>query len=376
MSKKIMIVGYGSAGSMVLDFIIRMPELQDCEFIVMSRKSEEESSKRLNTTIVSAGIMNFYPKVKYISCDLLDIDKTAGILSEECPDIIAYTGRFISGIKYGAYSYPNNLGYGVWLPLAAPLIYKLCLAVEKCEIDTKIINTSFPDGVCPLLWSAGYTDVVTGAGNLNHLIPRMKKALSDDPNEITDLKMVGSHYLNTYVSKEGSPRDSYFYVEYYKNGKIHSSENNNDYPEIIEAFKKCRIPMESGHTRNLMIASDVSQIIKIMITGSNELIHLPGVSGYVGGYPCRWNKEDQGFCIEPMKGISSLGSIKINQQSIFCDGIEDISEGEVTFSNKVIRQMKNIFNIEYPKTISLEDLEDFAYEIKNSLINYDKKVKA
>lgn len=284
--KKIMMVGYGSACQYALDFITRNPNLSNCEIVITSIQSEEEVTSRINTTLVSAQLMTKkIPKVRYVQMDLTDHNKMVKILKKESPDLISYSGRFISGIKYGAYSYPNKLGYGVWLPLAFPLIYRLCKAVKEADLHCTIINTSFPDGVVPLLWYAGFTNVI-GAGNLNHLIPRVKMATGSD-----FVLMAGAHYLNTYVSKEGNPRGSKYYLGYMNSeGKFVSNANgglsNKDCEDI---FAKCNIPLESGHTRNLMIASDIANLIDIIVTGSNRIVHVPGVLGLPGGYPATYD---------------------------------------------------------------------------------------
>lgn len=375
-----MLVGYGSAGQYELDFMVRNPNLQDCEFIVASIQSKEEVEARLNTTIVSAGLMDCYPKIKYVQMDLQNHEQMVKILKEERPDIITYTGRFIPGIKYGHYSYPNEIGYGAWIALAVPLIYNLCKAIKDSGIVTKVINSSFPDGVCPWLRSAGFEQVITGAGNLNHLIPRLKLAIAKkfncSPLDINDsLYLVGSHYLNTYVSKEGNPKGSGYVMGFTitkDNSEFIYTSTDDNGKLAKELFSMCKIPMESGHTRNLMIASDMANIVDLIVTESDYVVHLPGVDGLIGGYPSFYNKTSGKFEVDG--GIVDIQEwIAVNKQSISLDGIEDISDGVVTFTDTVIAKMKEVFDIEYPKTLRIEDAEEFAYKIKDAIMKYEEK---
>lgn len=366
---KVMLVGYGSAGQYELDFLVRNPNLQKCEFVVASIAPKEEVEARLNTTIVSAGLMDFYPTVRYVQMDLQNHKQMVEILKEENPDIITYTGRFIPGIKYGHYSYPNEIGYGAWIALAVPLIYNLCKAVKESGISTKIINSSFPDGVCPWLWSAGYTQVITGAGNLNHLVPRLKLAIAKKYNckiEDINLEIVGSHYLNTYVSKEGTSKGSDFFMFFAIEGigiVYNSKTQGNDLAE--ELFSLCKIPMESGYIRNLMIASDMANLVDILVTNNPKRVHVPGPRGHLGGFPCYYDGHEFDWDDE--------GFDNINKQSLSLDGIENISNGVVTFTDTVIKKMKEVFDIDYPKTLRIEDAEEFAYKIKDAIMRYEEK---
>jgi hypothetical protein len=366
-----MIAGYGSTGQYVLDLITRMEETKYCKIIVLSRTSQQGMLPRVNVTRVSAGLMDYYPQIEYVSADLNNIEEIAQILKTTKPDIIAYTGRFIKGIKYGAYSYPNELGYGVWLPLAAPLIYKLMKAVKMSAIDTKVINSSFPDGVCPLLKSVDL-ESFTGVGNLNHLVPRIKMAIAKElklqyPYEVK-LKMVGSHYLNTYVSKEGNPKGSPYHMEFAVEGV-----KSEAYKEITDEklFAAAKVPMMSDQTRNLMISSDIAQVIKALcfeVVDESIDMHLPGALGYIGGYPCKVS--NQGIEFDLPIGITLEKAEIINKDSLRCDGIDRIENGYITFTDIVINKMKKIFNIEYPKKLHLTDCEGFAYEIKAKLEEY------
>ena len=140
MDQRVMIVGYGSTGKYVLDMLVRLPDFTDCEYIVVSRTEKVEAEKRINLTLVSAGIFGNYPKVRYRSCDINNVEQMSELLSQEKPDIIAYTGRYMKGFKYGEFSYPNQIGYGVWTPLAVVLVEKLM--DEGSGIHTRVINTS------------------------------------------------------------------------------------------------------------------------------------------------------------------------------------------------------------------------------------------
>jgi hypothetical protein len=358
MVKKIMLIGYGSAGKYIIDMAARLPELRDCEFTIVSRTPKAEAEKRINLTLVSGGIFGCYPKVNYIECDIDHTDKLSEIIARVSPKIIVYTGRYMKGFKYGEFSYPNEIGYGVWTPMAVVLIEKVMRAVKNAGVNTRVINTSYGDAVSPLLATVGLAPY-TSAGNLNHLIPRIARAYAGktgaDPHDV-DITFVGSHYANTYISKEGTPKGSPFLLAI--NGKTVT--------DALELFKLSAVPAASGAERNIMIASDAVMLIRLMTDMSETVykIHAPGPAGLTGGYPLTFksgemNVDETVFTLDEMK--------RVNADSLRCDGVDSIDANGITFTDESIAKMKSVFAIEYPKTLAVEDCEAFSVKIAKAL---------
>lgn len=381
-NKNILICGYGSAGSYLLDMILKDPNFRDCKIGVMSR-SKDKSIPRLELSLVAAGIAENYQDVSFYECDFTDSSRLMNILESFCPDIIVYTGRFMSGHKYGSYSYPNKIGYGVWIPMSVAYIYRLMKVVNKYDKmnnhKTTVINTSYPDGVNPWLDSVGLAPT-TGAGNVNHLIPRIKRAVAGiacnrlgcncvTPDQV-DVNLYCSHYANTYISKEGTTNNSPVFMEI--NGSSTFVDIDQD-----EIFKACADNTASGQVRNIMIATDCYMICKYMITNkSSNKIHLPGPNGLPGGYSCIIKTDQYGspsidVIIPAGMTIDSL--VKTNSTNMMFDGIENISGGDLTFTDQCIKSMDRVFGIKYPKSINIDDAEEFATVISKGLDSYDSR---
>ncbi len=362
---KVLICGYGSTGRYAVDMLARLG-IDDLEIHILSRKSEEEILPRLNTSIISSMIMESNNIIQYHSCSMEDILAMADLLKEVKPDIVAYTGRFISSVKYGSFSYPNGIGYGVWTPLAVPLVYNLMKAIKESGITTRVIDTSHPDIVDPLLKSVGY-QVLTGLGNINHMVPRIKRYISEKKNIAVgriDVSLICSHFLNTYACRDGSDMGSPYYLEYSIDGIIDKSIGND------ELIKACHIPMVSDSVRNLMIASDTVEVIRILLGSEKRKIHLPGANGLIGGYPCvvyPINERKEVEIILP-DAIKMEDAININVESSKFDGIEDISDGYITFMDKDIDVLKKVFDLNYPKKIHIDECFEFAKKTANKLI--------
>lgn len=358
MGQKVMIIGYGSTGKYVLDMLSRMREMSDHEFLIVSRTPEAEAKKRINLTLVSAGIMGSYPRIRYRACDINEVERLSELIGEEQPAVIAYTGRYMKGFKYGEFSYPNQIGYGVWTPLAVVLVEKLMRAVKRSGVQTRVINTSYGDAVSPLLAAHGLAPY-TSAGNLNHLIPRIARAnemLTGRPAAQCDVTFVGSHYANTYISKEGTPKGSpvLLHIEGGESGKED------------EIWKLCAIPTASGPERNIMIASDVAMLICLMLdqSGEEKKIHAPGPFGKIGGYPLLFRHgqmriDETHFSLEEME--------RVNTDSLRCDGVDRLDENGIHFTAEAAEKMKSVFGMEYPRTLALEDCERFSQRLAEKL---------
>lgn len=358
MARKVMIIGYGSTGKYVLDMLVRMPEFADCMYTVVSRTPADEAEKRINLTYVSAGIFGSFPEIRYRVCDIKDTDRLSEIIAEISPEVIAYTGRYMKGFKYGEYSYPNQIGYGVWTPMAVTLVEKVMRAVKQSGVNTRVINTSYGDAVSPLLAAYGLAPY-TSAGNLNHLIPRIARAygsLAGVKAEEVEVTFAGSHYANTYISKEGTAKGSPYLLNISGNSSVKDED----------IFKQCAIPTASGQERNIMIASDVVMLIRLMLDRSGEIhkIHAPGPMGKPGGYPLLFQNGEMKID-ETRYSLNEM--VKVNQESLRCDGVESVSENGVQFTEEVIGRMKDVFGLDYPKVVALEDCEWFAGKIAETL---------
>lgn len=375
--KKILIAGYGSCGSYLVDFILKDHRISDdIEIHIMSRKSLDEVNPRLEISRVAAGISDRYIDLVYHQCDFNDIPGMTKLLSDISPKIIVYTGRYASGLKYGSFSYPRGIGYGVWMPLSIIYIRNLMIAVNASGIRTmtKVINTSFPDGVNPMLWRNGY-NVFCGAGNLNHLIPRIKRSLVKLYGltlKDYSVHLIGSHYLNTYVSKEGDPKDCNFGLRVYQKGFIKDLSQN----EVFEILRNSKDNSASGHIRNQMIATDCAELVRILLNPKEgEIFHVPGFKGRLGGEPIYFTNRNE-FDHNPEEVFYPLYKeelvTEINSDGLRRDGVIITDQGNLRFTDEARKMMKDEFDLSYPEEVSLNDIDELANTIRNKLEEISK----
>lgn len=369
---KIAIIGLGSVGNFLLDYLLSW-DGPNLEIHVCGRNAQRISAD-INIARVGNGIRsNRFKPVYFHQIDLENIDSIETFLREVEPDFLVNTSRVYSGLKYGSISWKHVRAYGIWTPLAVQYIRNIMMAVQHAKSNTVVINTSYSDGANPWLKCSGLPAPDFGSGNLNHLIPRLKLAVADileipDPSQV-EVVLATSHFHDVVISKEGQDEGVAPLIHIQVDGKDVSLD-------MKEVYQRCAIAMPVDAKRNIMNASSNFEIIRKIIDAirlkKRELIHSPGVMGNLGGYPVYidFTKDRSGekhisfvedwFSYEEMK--------QANRASIALDGIEDISDGSLVYTDNLCTSVKKAFGVDLPKKVTLEGSMDVADFIIDKII--------
>lgn len=372
---RIAIFGLGSVGNYLLTYLLT--EFSNIEVFVVGR-SINKMICDVNVARISNGIRhNVYTPVAVVEADFNNIDQLASVIKSIHPDFIVNSSRAYSHIKYGSISWKNVRAYGIWTPLSVKFIKNIMEGVRLSDISPIIINTSYPDATNAWLRTGGYTYPDFGSGNLNHLIPRILFAIAAKYNIIDihniDITIATSHFHDILISNEGITEgvDPLFNASY--KGKTLLIDT-------AQIYKQCSIPMPSDEKRNMMNASSNFEIIYKIIDTINKQsktkIHSPGFCGMIGGYPVEINFTsgsnntniklfDEFFSEEEM--------LKVNRDSIYRDGIENINNGELIYTDEIIDKTKKAFGYELPKVVDIKDSNEVANEIIINIIEKSRK---
>ena len=114
---KIMIIGLGSVGNYLLDYLMSLKD-ENIEIAVVGRNKEKMTSD-VNIIRVSSMIRNQNRTTIKIFSDvnLEDVDSIKDVILDNEPDIIVNSSRAYSGLKYGSISWKNIRAYGIWTPI-------------------------------------------------------------------------------------------------------------------------------------------------------------------------------------------------------------------------------------------------------------------
>ncbi len=366
---KIMIIGLGSVGLYLLDYLVSTanPRL---EIIAVGRNHDKMLSD-VNIVKTAATIRRQMRATIHIEggCNLEDVNSIGAILQKWNPDFIVNSSRVYSGLKYGSISWTNLRAYGIWTPLSVKYAKNIMEAYKDVDSHAISINTSYSDAVIPWLKSAGLAYFDFGSGNLNHLIPRMKFYIADkfgidNLNDI-DITLAVSHFHDVVISKEGHSEGQDILLDIKYKGKPLNFNKS-------ELLSTCKIAMPVDQKRNMMNASSNYDIINSIITAITDKtkikIHTPGVNGEIGGYPFIIDGSGvaKGYIDEFTFSLDKMR--KANRNSIRLDGIEDVESGYLFYTDSLINKVSQKFGIKLPKGISIFESTQVVELLINNII--------
>jgi len=366
---KIAITGLGSVGNYLLSYLLSLNH--KIEIHVIGR-SKEKMLPDVNIALVAANIRKC-PGIKITihEVDLNNIAQLTETFATIQPDIVVNSSRAYSHIKYGVISWHTVRAYGIWCPLSVKYIKNIMSALSQTSAIPIVINTSYSDAVNAWIKTSGAIYPDFGSGNLNHLIPRIRFAVAkqlqvDNVTDI-DITLATSHFHDVLISKEGKTELIDPLIKILYQGKDLSFDMN-------AIYAQCAISMPTDAKRNMMNASSNFDIIASILDSVKEKqikkLHVPGAMGLLGGYPVVVNGNLHTACIdETFFSLSEMQSV--NALSIYKDGIENVMNGTLVYTDELIDKVKQHFQYSLPKKVNLKDSDSIADELIKNIIEYN-----
>lgn len=366
----VMILGLGSVGTYLLDFLVSRND--EAMKIVVVGRNKEKMENNVNIVRVSALIrhVNRSQIVMESGVDFDNVEQIADCIKKYQPDFIVNSSRVYSGLKYGTISWKNLRAYGIWSPLAIKYIRNIMEACEMADLSGIVINTSYSDAVIPWLRSAGKPYPDFGSGNMNHLVPRIKYAVAEmekiEDFWNVDVMFATAHFHDVVISKEGQTEGVKQLLKVYYQGR----ELDIDQDEI---FRRCKIAMPTDEKRNMMNASSnydiITSIIDAVREGGSRKIFSPGVFGEIGGYPVRIDATGDELAAYIDTSVFSLEEMReANRRSIALDGVENVENGKLIYTDALVQKVADAFDVELPKTVNFEEIDTVAKYIIDNII--------
>jgi len=366
----VMIIGLGSVGTYLLDYLVSGddPALR----VVVVGRNYAKMEQNVNIVRVAALIRQRNRSRIDIEADvdLTDIDAIRDVIRKYRPDFIVNSSRAYSGLKYGSISWANVRAYGIWTPLSIRFTKNIMEACDQADTDAVVINTSYSDAVIPWLMSAGKAYPDFGSGNLNHLVPRMKFAAAEmlgvEDFWNVDIMFAAGHFHDVCISKEGQTEGVELPLKIYYRGQEQQLPHD-------RLFAACKISMPVDAQRNMMNASSNYQIITAVIdsvrTGKEQKVFSPGVFGNIGGYPVKIGYRDNGLDAWIDESVFSFEQMnRADRASMYLDGVEDVRDGTLYYTDELIRKGVQAFGVELPKSVAFEEIEQTANFIIDKII--------
>lgn len=366
----VMIMGLGSVGTYLLDFLISRND-EAMKIVVVGRDRDKMESD-VNIVRISALIrkLNRTEVLIESGVDFNEVDQIAACIEKYQPDFIVNSSRVYSGLKYGSISWKHLRAYGIWSPLSIKYIRNIMAAYEQADGEGIVINTSYSDAVIPWLKSAGQAYPDFGSGNINHLVPRIKYAVAQlqGIKDFWNIEIMyaTAHFHDVVISKEGHTEGVPQLLKVYYNQKELSVEQE-------KIFDLCKIPMPVDAKRNMMNASSNYDIIVSIVDAirnrAQSKFFSPGAFGEIGGYPVIIDAKGDEVKAYIDESVYSLEEMrKTNRASIALDGIENVVDGQLVYTDVLVEKVKNAFGVELPKNVNYKEIDEVASFIVDKII--------
>ena len=186
----------------------------------------------------------------------------------------------------------------------------------------------------------------------------------DNLNEI-DMTIAMSHFHDVVISKEGQSEGQDLLIDARFRGE--KLDFNQD-----DLLKHCAIAMPTDQKRNMMNASSNFAIIKALLTSLRMevvcKVHSPGVQGNIGGYPFMLDGASvTGYIDESV--FKKADMVRANMESIYLDGIENVTDGCLVYTDELLAKVRSRFNVELPKRVAYADIDAVTEKLINEIIN-------
>ncbi len=364
--EKIMIVGVGELGGIVLEFLARTAGICD---IVTADINEDWGFRKTNSAILGASYMRLYPNIRYVRMDLKNIDESAEIIARINP-VIIYNATTLQSWwvvnelppEINAKLYKPRCGLGPWASMHLALTARLMKAVNRSGVDATVLNASFPDVCNPSLARIGLAPTV-GIGNMDLAVPYIKKAaceILDVPMSNIDVEFI-AHHFHCYVwCRNGTGHEAPHHLRVYV-GKQDVTSQLGDIKDFVAELPKRAMRPGGRHGQFVVAASSVKNIMAVL-NDTGELTHAPGPQGLEGGYPVRLNRK--GAEVVLPEGMSLTQARRLMTEAQQFDGIQEIRDnGDVAVTEEAYVNFKEMLQVD-SKIITIEDAYDQARELR------------
>lgn len=179
-----------------------------------------------------------------------------------------------------------------------------------------------------------------------------------------------SHFHDVVISKEGHAEGQDILLDIRHKGK----PLDFDKEQLLSA---CKIAMPVDQKRNMMNASSNFDIINSILAAIRDKkkvkIHTPGVNGEIGGYPFIIDGESKakGYIDESAFSLEQMRNA--NRESIYLDGIEDVKDGFLSYSEELIKKVSSEFGCSLSKRVELSNSNRTAQFLIDKVIEPTRK---
>lgn len=373
--EKILLVGVGELGGIVLELLARVPGIPP---IIAADANEDWGFRKTNSAIEGASYLGLFPQIEYRKIDLLDVDRTAEFLADLRPTVI-YNGTTLQSWwvvnelpkDVNAKLYRDKCGLGPWIAMHLALSSKLMKAVKLSGIDCHVINSSYPDVTNASLGRVGLAPTV-GIGNGDLIVPYVKKAAAEllgVPMSNVDVQLIAHHYHAYMWCRAGTGLEAPYFLRVFVNNEDVTDQLGT--PESFVAQLPRRGLRPAGRHGQFVVAASSQKNILAVVHDTGELTHAPGPQGLEGGYPVRLSRK--GAEVVLPRGMTLEQARALNVEAQKYDGVQEIRDnGDVVFTPEAAETFREMLGVEYD-VVSIDTAYEQAVELRQRFNEFARK---
>ena len=142
---------------------------------------------------------------------------------------------------------------------------------------------------------------------------------------------------------------------------------------VEKLYQACKISMPVDQTRNMMNASSnyniITAVIEAIRSGKSQRVFIPGAFGNIGGYPVLIGYKNGLLTAWIDESVFTFKEMDTaNRASMYLDGIENIVDGKLIYTDELIKKSVKAFHTELPKTVAYDDIDQTAQFLIDKII--------
>ena len=113
----------------------------------------------------------------------------------------------------------------------------------------------------------------------------------------------------------------------------------------------------------------IMAVIDAVRSGETQRIYSPGVFGLIGGYPVCVSNDKGVISAKIDESVFSLSEMEAaNRKSLYLDGIEDVKDGNLIYTDELLYKVIKAFDVDVPKIVPYEKIDETAELLINKII--------
>jgi hypothetical protein len=336
---RLLLISMGALTGTVLEAIARRGGFAE---IVVAGRNPDAAERKLNNARIGAAIEGKFPAMRAVGLDFNETAVAARTLGGIRPDVAFAAPSLMPWWRIDQLAAAGRtelaaMPFAGWLACHLAPMLALARAWEASGLACPWIGASYPDVVNAVLHRHLGHGPVSGAGNIEEAVPKLRfvaaEAVGADPAEL-EVWLVGQHALEyfLYAPEEAKERPPCL-VRVLWRGKDISAEVER------RLFRPMPIPYDLDFNR--LTGSAGSLLMEALIGEAPQRLHVPAPQGLIGGYPVLVAAGRIALDLPP--GWTLEEARACNEASLPWDGIAGIdADGTVRYTDRTAAALKSL----------------------------------